>query len=231
MHQILSPLATASFTLKTVLEFGNKVSLEDQRKFISAAVDRIAYVQSLSKKLLELEGIRRGDLYADVGPVDVIDVVRNEVHNRSRPSAKQQVAIAFHLSEPNRWALADPEGLRVVLGALLDNAIESSEQSPARVDVAVSKEEEKLRITITDQGEGIPADEQPRLFDILYRGRGARKRRPQGLGMGLCIAKELVERYGGQIEIKSEVGVGTEATAWFPFASAAAGKTENVADT
>jgi signal transduction histidine kinase len=113
---------------------------------------------------------------------------------------------------------ADPERLAQALDNLLDNAIR---YSPANSTIIVSIEEKDdgLQCSVIDQGAGIPADHLPYIFERFYRAEKSRARRDGGAGLGLAIAKALIEAMGGHIFVQSAEGEGTTITLWLPAAT------------
>lgn len=108
--------------------------------------------------------------------------------------------------------------LKQILTNLIDNAIKYS-ISPASVSIFAISERGSVSIRVQDKGRGIPADDLPYIFDRFYRVDKSRGRRAGGTGLGLSIVKELVEAYGGEIEISSEQGEGTTITVALPEAT------------
>ncbi|MFE5813160.1 SpoIIE family protein phosphatase [Streptomyces sp. NPDC056479] len=106
---------------------------------------------------------------------------------------------------------------KIVLN-LLSNALKFTFAGGARVQVAAVGE--RARMTVTDTGTGIPADELPRLFERFHRVRGARSRSHEGSGLGLVLVKDLVEAHGGAVGVDSRLGQGTDVTVDLPFAAA-----------
>jgi signal transduction histidine kinase len=106
----------------------------------------------------------------------------------------------------------DPDRLDRILVNLLGNALKYSK---GEVRVAARREGASVRITVADQGAGIPASDLPRLFERYYRGL---RHEGEGLGLGLFIVKGLVEAHGGSIEVASEPGQGSTFTLWLPIA-------------
>jgi signal transduction histidine kinase len=109
---------------------------------------------------------------------------------------------------PTLWA--DYERLGQVLGNLLDNALRHTEPG-GRVDVTATAADDELLIAISDTGTGVGREHLPRLFDRFYRADAARDRQHGGAGIGLSIAKALVDAHGGRIEAHSD-GHGTGTT-------------------
>jgi signal transduction histidine kinase len=108
----------------------------------------------------------------------------------------------------------DPDRLGQALGNLLSNAIKYA-SSGDRVSVRAGVEEDAVWIRVSDTGPGIKAEDQARIFEPLYRAQ-ADRRFPQGMGLGLSIAHDLVIAHGGRLEVESAVGEGSEFTIWVP---------------
>ena len=101
---------------------------------------------------------------------------------------------------------------------LLSNALKFTFTGGARVQVAAAGD--RARLTVTDTGTGIPANELPRLFERFHRVRGARSRSHEGSGLGMVLVKDLVEAHGGTVGVDSRLGQGTTVTVDLPFATA-----------
>ena len=109
----------------------------------------------------------------------------------------------------------DENELYDALGNLVENALKYAPQSA--VDVRVGSDAEDIVVEVSDEGPGIAADEQPRIFDRFYRGRD--RAEAEGFGLGLAIAKRSVERAGGALSVESNAGAGCRFTIRIPRAS------------
>jgi signal transduction histidine kinase len=101
---------------------------------------------------------------------------------------------------------ADRNRLRQVLVNLLDNAIKYSAPG-GRIEISAEPRPDEVVITVKDSGEGIPAEEVPRIWERLYRGDKSRSQR--GLGLGLSLVRAIVHAHGGRIEVQSAVSKGS----------------------
>jgi two-component system sensor histidine kinase BaeS len=122
----------------------------------------------------------------------------------------KDVALRPHVAADLPHVCADPQRLAQVLANLLDNALRHTPPR-GRVDVAATADAAHLMITVTDTGDGIPAEHLPHVFERFYRVDAARDREHGGAGIGLAIAKALVEAHGGRITANSR-GPGTGTT-------------------
>ncbi len=110
-------------------------------------------------------------------------------------------------------ALADPDAVKQVLLILLDNAHRHAAPG-ARIEIVTEHQDEQVVIHVHDTGPGIAPEALPHIFERFYRGQTSRS--GPGAGLGLAIAKELVEAQGGTIAVSSEVGKGTTFTVRLP---------------
>jgi len=109
----------------------------------------------------------------------------------------------------------DPDRLGQALGNLLSNAIKYT-PAGGTVSISAGLEDKELWIRVSDTGPGIPPAEQAEIFTPLYRSQSGR-RFPQGMGLGLTIARDMVAAHGGRLELESAVGLGSRFTVWLPL--------------
>ena len=100
---------------------------------------------------------------------------------------------------------------------LLQNAVEHTTEG-GRIDVSVGESDETVSVTVADTGEGISSEHLPHVFDRLYRADPSRTRSTGGAGLGLTIAKQLIEAHGGTIRVESTEGEGSRFTLTLPLA-------------
>jgi signal transduction histidine kinase len=220
MHHISSPLATIACSLQALVQLGGKLSSEDRAALIHNSLERIEWVQSLSRKLLDLASIRSGRSLGEVRPVSPVGPLRDEIESHEAEAREREVEVTLTDRSGGAEVLADPDGLRVVFANLLGNAIKYSAGPVRRVDAEVAAEDERVRVTVRDTGIGIPPEEQAQVFEEFHRAGNVAEVSGSGFGVGLAVVKELVDRYGGEIELESTVGVGTSISVVFPVAAA-----------
>ena len=124
----------------------------------------------------------------------------------SKAAEEKSIQIQTHFISPG-YAEVDPNRMRQAFGNLLDNAVKYTPNG-GLVEIECDTHDEKVVVTIRDNGMGIPPAEQNRIWDRLYRGDTSRSQR--GLGLGLSLVKAVVEAHAGTISLKSEPGKGSE---------------------
>jgi K+-sensing histidine kinase KdpD len=209
IHELRTPLAAIKATALVILR---PELPEDRRHQMIATVqqetDRLARMATDFVALARLDSgwtrIRRG-------PVDVGMVIR-EAANIVGPQAQAQgVEVAVNLPDALPDAAGDIEKVRQVMLKLLENAIKYNEPG-GHVRVRAEERGGMLRVEVEDDGIGIDDRSLPFVFDRFFRGQAAEGEAP-GSGLGLSIARCIVERLGGEIGAESEPGAGS--TFWF----------------
>ena len=141
--------------------------------------------------------------------MDASPVVKVGVQGGRRPGVEDAFVV-----------LADGHRLRLALRNVLVNACVYTPASESVTLGLSAVDAGKVIVEVADTGPGIPADELPRLFEVGYQGRAARKLPDRGLGLGLCVARALLEGAGGTIAVTSEAGRGTSVLVTLPAAPA-----------
>ena len=132
--------------------------------------------------------------------------------------------MSVSLDLPNKLPSVNIDAHRIsqVLRNLLENAIIHTGNG-GRITVTAEEHDNRVKVSVTDTGEGIPAEDLPNIFERFYRIDKSRTRATGGSGLGLTIAKRLVEAHGGQIEVQSEPGKGSRFTFTLPVSAEFAG--------
>lgn len=170
-------------------------------------------------QLLVSAQLESSDLHLHHESVDAVDLVEGVMRSASvRKPAEIELAIE---TPPNSVSLdADPERLRQVVANLIDNAIKYS-PGGGKVSLRVFANGASGVIEVSDQGLGIPAHEQKRIFEKFYRLDPSMTRGIGGSGLGLYISRELVQQMGGRLSVASRYGAGSTFTVTLALSQAA----------
>ncbi len=214
-HELRTPLTVLKGTVET-LEDGALDDREGRTKLLGSMKRETERLIRLVNQLLVLARMDAGALMLDLRELDLEDLVRERAANLTPLAAQKQVGITIqgqgkHLPK----IIADRSRTAQVIDNLLDNALR---YAPPGSEVTVQLEVQQGWITcsIEDTGPGITSAELPKIFDRFYRVEPSRDRTSGGSGLGLSIAKALVEAQGGTIHASSQVGKGTRLTFKMP---------------
>ncbi|AEV85951.1 histidine kinase [Actinoplanes sp. SE50] len=155
-----------------------------------------------------------GDLAYHPEPLDLTELAETSVTAHRANAANAGLELILDAPEPV-LVTADPDRIRQVLGNLLSNAIRYTDAG-GRVEVGVSRDPLTAILTVADTGVGMTAAEVSRVFDRFWRADPARQRTTGGSGLGLTIARRIVDDHGGNISAASEPGLGTTFTVRLP---------------
>ena len=175
----------------------------------------------LAMNLLEQSKLDSGLISLDLRSDDLRAVVESAVQQAQPVAGRKGVDLVIHLPPDAVRVPHDPPRLGQVLTNLIGNAIKFT-PAGGRVDVEVAGTEDGARLTVTDTGIGIAADEMPHVFDRFWRGAKRPELRASGSGLGLSIVRSIVDMHEGTINITSSPDVGTRVTVDLPRTPSAA---------
>ena len=215
-HELKTPVASLKLSAESLIRARDANRLDAERldtglRRFEAASSRLS---TLVDELLDVSRLTSDGGELDLRPADLVSLVR-EVVERYNDEAELPRS---HLEAPDAaWVDIDPSRMEQVVTNLLDNALKYSE-APTPVDVTLSEDDDEVVMTISDRGIGLDADAVDRLFEAFGRGQNASEY--QGLGLGLYISNQIVERHGGRIEARPRDGGGTDFIVRLPRSSA-----------
>ncbi len=198
----LTPLATRLQMLERKVAAGQPVEIADLQR-TRASLGRLT---TLINDLLDTSRVEANRLALHLEPMSLSELLENAVGIASATSGRHDICVE---APPHGvWIQGDRSRLEQVITNLLDNAIKYSPQG-GLVQVHLEESDEEVVLSVTDQGIGIPRDQQARLFDRFFRARNVSPFSYGGLGLGLYISRDIVERHGGRIWLESEPGHGS----------------------
>jgi signal transduction histidine kinase/ActR/RegA family two-component response regulator len=199
-HELRTPLSPI-VTWAEVLKRGNLD--EEQSRLAVEAIQRSAKVQTqLIEDLLDVSRIAAGKMRLEVRPVDLADVIRAAVEV-VRPAADAKgIRVQTVIDTETAPVSGDPDRLQQVVWNLLSNAVKFTPKG-GRVTVVLERVNSHVEAAVSDTGQGIAADLLPHLFERFRQGDAGSTRRSTGLGLGLAIARHIVEAHGGTVHAES----------------------------
>jgi PAS domain S-box-containing protein len=214
-HELRTPMTAVLGAAKTLLRDDIDLGPERRRQLLQMIGDQGTRLTQITEEILLASRLDRGELRLETARLDLGELVRTTVETM-RHRLPSSISLTTEL-ESNGAAVGDRDRVEQVLVNLLDNAIKYSPDGGAVV-VSTARVPEAVRVTVQDQGVGIPHTEQSAIFEKFYRADPHLKEVPGGTGLGLYISRELVQRMGGRIGVRSQVGAGS--TFFFELPSA-----------
>jgi len=186
---------------------------ERQKEYGTGILESSYQLLSLINDILDLAGFEAGQFALDLEQIDVSGLLTGVLAITRERARKSRLTLEFDCPPDVGSIEADERRLKQVLLNIVANAIKFT-PAGGRVALRARREGEQVAICVADTGVGIAREEQAMVFEKFQRGRGVH--RGQGAGLGLSLAKNIVELHEGTIELESEVGVGTRITCRLP---------------
>jgi signal transduction histidine kinase len=213
-HELRTPIA-ALRTFNELLRDGAAADPATREEFLEQSARQIERLDWLSTNLLELSKLDSGLVALDLRPDDLRAVVENAVEQAEPLAKRKALDLVVHLPpEPLRQP-HDPPRVGQILSNLIGNAIKFTPPG-GRVDVELRPTSEGAELSVSDTGVGIDAEELPHVFERFYRGNRTLQERGAGSGLGLSIAKSIVDMHHGRIAIQSAADTGTRVMVTLP---------------
>lgn len=206
-HELRTPLNTINGFLEIVLDRQVGPLNERQQEFLEYAHMSTQQLATLVEDILFISKADSGQFTLRLGEVDVAKIVNQALQALQTVAEKAEVRLATKMPETLPPVQADELRLQQVLINLLNNAIKfSAPQSEVMLRASVGTSE--IAFTVEDRGKGIAPEDHQRIFERFYQSEAGARARAGGYGLGLSIAKLIVEQHGGRIWVESALGEG-----------------------
>ena len=207
-HQLRTPLTSIKGYVNMIIEgdFG-KISSQ-QREILNDVFVSSERMVQLVNDFLDVSRIQTGKFAIGLQETDLTVMVQKEIELMTSQLELHQLKIDWQFDDNIPVVKIDADKIRQVVMNMIDNAIYYS-KADTTIKVALRYYEDQVIFTVTDTGIGVPVKEQANLFGKFFRASNARKRRPDGTGVGLYLAKKIVDAHGGAIIFKSVEGKGS----------------------
>jgi PAS domain S-box-containing protein len=203
-HDLRNPLNTVSMAIGLMLETTpvERIQERRQQEIVRRAADRM---NRMIQDLLDVKRMESGHLTIDVKP-EAVDALVNDTLEMLRPIATgSSIIMEARIADDLPQVLADSARMQQVLSNLVGNAVKFTPRQ-GRIIVSAERLEGEVRFAVIDTGAGIPPEQVPHIFGRFWQAKSSDRR---GIGLGLAIAKGIVEAHSGRIWVESQVGLGS----------------------
>lgn len=216
-HELRTPVTSIKGYTQLAKTLIRENDLGTSEEYLDIALDQIDRMSRLILELLDVSRIETGRLEIRREPIEWSSFVKEVVHRHHTAVNDSR----FHLNVPDDAMIVsgDRDRLEQVLSNLIENAVKYSPDG-SEVFVSVNHRDNEVVTSICDRGIGIPSDELSMVFERFHRGRQVSSTNYGGLGLGLYITRQIVERHGGTIWVESKEGAGTTFYFSLPLVSA-----------
>jgi signal transduction histidine kinase len=207
-HELRTPLSSILGYLELMRDDADDPLSEEQLQYLGIAERNAHRLLRLVGDLLFTAQVGASGFSIDLTEVDLMPIVRASVETAQPASMAQDVSIIAGAGEDVALVMCDPVRIGQAIDNLLSNAIKFTPRG-GRVTITVHCEGDTIVVNLTDTGMGIPAGELDQLFARFFRASTATRAAVPGVGLGLTITKAIIDAHGGELDVESEVGVGT----------------------
>ena len=211
-HELKTPLATVAAAVEALQHFGALQNPQKTQTYLAISQQELQRLSGLVDHVLHMAVAERQPLQLHPETVRPAELVAELVEQHQLTTAK---AVRFAVDVAPAAIHCDRLHLRNVISNLIDNAIKYSRE---QVTITIQAQPESVgwRLTVTDDGIGIPKDYQPAVFDRFFRVPTGNLHPIKGFGLGLYYVRQVIERHGGRLQVQSELGSGSAFSFWLP---------------
>jgi len=209
-HQLRTPLSAVKWILRMILDGDLGEVPEAQAEFLAKTYQSNERMIKLVNDLLNVTRIEEGRFLNSVKPKDIVKVIENTIASLREVAERKK--LRFEYQKPKNAVpkiKIDSERIILAVQNLVDNAIRYTRKGSIKVAVEYQKQKNIVLFSVTDTGIGVPKNQQDRVFDRFFRASAAVKTETEGTGLGLFIAKNIVEAHGGKIWFKTAENKGS----------------------
>jgi two-component system phosphate regulon sensor histidine kinase PhoR len=202
-HDIRTPLTSLLGYVEVLREHG--LCAEEEREYLDVVYAKARSIHRMIEEFFDLARLESQDEALELATVDLVEIVRDMLASSYQDFARASLAPEIRLPQAPVFVRGNRAGIERVLGNLLSNALKYGADGGS-ISVSMREDADRAWVDVADRGRGIPESELPHVFDRLYTAEASRNAAMRGAGLGLAIAKQLVEKQNGEIAVESAPG-------------------------
>ena len=204
-HQLRTPLSTINWYVEMLLSLDVGKLTPKQREYSQEVYHASQRMVNLVNALLNVSRLELGTFAVEPKMVNIVNIAKNCLKELTPLILKKKLIFKFIYDKSALMVKVDPKLMAIVFQNFLSNSVKYT-QKDGKIVLKISKTENSVLISVSDNGIGIPLEQQKNIFEKLYRADNAKKFDPDGTGLGLYIVKEIIDYTGGKVWFKSVEG-------------------------
>ncbi|MCM8710100.1 HAMP domain-containing histidine kinase [Clostridium sp. SYSU_GA19001] len=213
-HELKTPLAVINTNVDVLLSNGEE-SIDSQAKWLHYIKSEVERMTKLTNDLLYLTQMDYSDMKMIFSEFNLSETIEDVILTMEAVIFENDISLDYDI-EPNLTIQGNNEQIKQVVMILLDNALKYTNLK-GKVNITLKKSHNNVLLSVTNTGKGIPEEHLSKIFDRFYRVDKSRSRNSGGYGLGLAIAKAIIEQHGGKISASSILNKSTTFTVELPF--------------
>jgi signal transduction histidine kinase len=207
-HDLRNPIGNI-ITLASFIQHESSMNLtQENRNYLDVIISSGRYMLDMLNNLLDVAKIESGSIELELKHMHIADVIQQSINENKMTANSKGISLEFSISDNIPMNTFDPIQIQQVLNNLISNAIKYSHKN-TNIEINTELLTSKIIVTIKDQGQGIPFHEHQNIFIPFNKTSVKSTNGEKSTGLGLTIAKKVIESHGGEIWLTSEVGSGT----------------------
>lgn len=215
-HELRTPISMLQGYSEAIID--DIVETEEEKKELAKIIyDESLRIGRLVNELLDLARMESGYFSLTYEVVNIRRFLERVLKKFSGIAKEKRIRLEWEIDSKDIFISIDPDRIEQVLTNLIDNALRHNDKEDGYIFVKQTEHADGIKITVEDNGSGIPEEDLPFVFERFYKADKARTRGSSGTGLGLAIAKNIIEAHHGTISVQSKLGIGTTFTIYLPY--------------
>jgi signal transduction histidine kinase len=213
-HDLQTPLTS----MRAILEALSDGVVEDPetvKRYLNTAQRDVQNLSALIDDLFQMAQLDAGGFPLQRAEASLGDLISDTLESFTELAKQQEITLEGNVDLDVDPVLMDTQAIGRVMNNLIGNSLRHT-SNKGRISVWVRRTTQGVEVTVSDTGAGIHAEDLPHIFERFYRGEKSRNRGTGGVGLGLAIARGIVQAHGGSIRVESQIGKGTQFTFYIP---------------
>lgn len=202
-HDLRTPMTTISGFIEGILD--GAIPPENTHHYLEVIAGEVRRLSRLVTSLLDITRIQAGERKFNMAPFDVCELAREIIITSEQRLEAKNLDVVFDADSDNMFVNADRDAIHQILYNICDNAIKFSKDG-GRYEIGIHEKNGKVTVSVYNEGTGITAEDLPYVFDRFYKSDRSRGLDKTGVGLGLYIARTIIEAHKEKIWVESEYG-------------------------